>query len=51
MAEQPLVLGEGVVGSDEREHLDLVELVDAQDARVSLPAAPASRRKHGEMPA
>ena len=38
-AEQLLVLGDGVVRRDEREHLDLVELMHAQD-----PARVATRR-------
>jgi hypothetical protein len=51
--QQPLVLLTPHRGRpvDEREHLDLVELVHAEDPAGVAPAAPASRRKQGEKPA
>jgi len=49
--QDPEVFGGRTLGVGERKHLDLVELVHAENPRVSRPAAPASRRKQVEMPA
>jgi len=46
--EQSLVLVDRRTRLAVDEHLDLVELMDAEHAAVSLPAAPASRRKFVE---